>query len=281
MHRRLFGIMLALLLLVVGFDIRITTNETDEEVQLDLQLEEQDIGVVFLDITDGEATYVEFPNNESMLIGTGSKASSDELLFRLRKLNVDQIETVILPRFEEEYSGNVQLIINEFQTEEIIVPEEGLEQAINQYQKLGIDIKGFEADQKYDFNEQVSFQTMPSQPSLMPMLSFIMSIHEKHHIFFSSEANEQLERNWIENGLTRVSLLKVAEFGANEGTSQRFLNEIDPEVAILFSKQNSEVSGQLLERLQETWIDTYALKQNGSVIMKINDFDYEIVTVHF
>jgi beta-lactamase superfamily II metal-dependent hydrolase len=279
------GLIGLICLIVLGFsaglDVRILTSNQDEEIELDLQLEEQDIGLVFLDLPNGEATYIELPNNDTILIGTGADDSAEELFYRLKKLNVEQINTIILPRFEKEYSGNVEKIITEMDTKQLIVPEPGLSQAINEYQKFSIDIIGWEANSNYSLSDYATIKTLSNQSSLLPMVSFILSVHEKHHFFFSSEASEQLERIWVEDGLSRVSILKVAEFGAEVGTTQRFLNEIDPEVAILFTKQDAEISSQLLERLQETWIDTYTMKQNGSVIVKVNAYDYELVTVHF
>ncbi|MFC0559917.1 hypothetical protein [Halalkalibacter alkalisediminis] len=282
MRKGLLGLLgLIVLGVIVGLDIRVTTNEQDEQIELDLQLEEEELGMVFLDLPNGESTYLELPDGETILIGTGAKDSSEELFTRLNKLNVSHINTIILPRFEKEYSGNVEKMVTQFQTDQLIVPNQGLSQAITQYQYLGIDIVGWEEEEDYDISEFLQIKTLSNHSSLMPMLSFIITVHNKHRFFFSSEANEQLERNWLEKGLSPVTLLKVAEFGTDEGTTQRFLKEIDPQVAILFSKENAEISGALLERLQETWIDTYTMNQNGSVILKVNEFDYELVTVHF
>ncbi len=267
----------------LGFDVRMVINSSDEEAEfeLDLQLEEEDVGFVFLDLPNGEATYLKLPNNESILIGTGAKDSAESLFLRLKKLNVSTIDTIILPRFEKEYSGNVEDVILQLQTKTIVVPGQGLDQAISQYQKLGVEIIGWDESELKELASHVSVSILPDESAIMPMLTFIITIHDTHQFFFASEASEKLEYEWIKKGLSPVSILKVAEFGTDEGTTQRFLNEIDPQVAILFAKQNGEVSSQLLERLQETWIDTYRTKQNGSVIVKVNEFDYEIITVHF
>ncbi|GAE34592.1 hypothetical protein [Halalkalibacter akibai] len=272
---------LIMLAISVGLDVRILTNEQDEEMELDLQLEEEDVGLVFFDLPNGEATYIELPSGETFLIGTGSEDSAEALFYRLRKLNVQSIDTIILPRFEKEYSGNVEKIITKLKTKQLIVPSKGLSQAINQYQSFAIDIFEWKENELYPISDYASIKTLSNDQALMPMVSFILSVHDKHQFFFSFEANESLEKTWIEEGLSPVSILKVAEFGDEVGTSQRFLNEIDPEVAVLFSKRDAEISAQLIERLQETWIDTYTMKQNGSVIVKINKLDYDIVTVHF
>ncbi|WP_227936225.1 hypothetical protein [Alkalihalobacillus deserti] len=282
MRKGLLGLLgLIVLGVIVGLDLGVTTNDHDEQLELDLKLAEEDFGLVFIDLPNGESTYIELPNGQTVLIGTGAEDSSEELFSRLNKLKVSQINTIILPRFEKEYSGNVEKIVTKLQTQQLIVPEQGLSQAITQYQHLEIDIVGWADDEEYAFSEYLKFKTLSTHSSLLPVLSFILTIHDKHRFFFSSEANKQLEQNWVEEGLSPVAILKVAEFGTEEGTTQRFLKEIDPQVAILFSKKNSKISSALLERLQETWIDTYTLNQNGSVIIKVNDFDYELVTVHF
>ncbi|WP_332630164.1 hypothetical protein [Halalkalibacter flavus] len=283
MRKILIGLLcMGILAGLLGLEVRMVSNsDGQEEMELDLQLEEKDVGFVFLDLPNGESTYLELPNEESVLIGTGEQDSAESLFFRLKKLNVTSIDTIILPRFEKEYSGNVEEIVTRLGTKTLVVPEEGLDQANTQYEKLDVRIVGWSDDTSKELAEHVTVKVLPSPSTIMPTLSFIVTIHEKHQFFFSSEANEDIERVWMNDELSPVSVLKVAEFGMNDGTSQRFLNEIDPQVAVLFTRENREVSAQLLERLQETWIDTYRVIQNGAVIIKVNQDDYELVTVHF
>ncbi|KHF40302.1 hypothetical protein [Halalkalibacter okhensis] len=267
---------------MLGLEVRmVSPSDGQEEMELDLQLEEQDVGFVFLDLPNGESTYMELPNGESILIGTGAKSSADSLFFRLKKLNVSSIETIILPRFEKEYSENVEEVVTLFGTKTLIVPNEGINQAKTQYETLDVEIVGWSDEKKEELADHVTVTMLPSSYTILPTLSFIISVHDKHQFLFSSEANEDIERLWMAEDLSPVSVLKVAEFGTNDGTTQRFLNEIDPQVAVLFTRENAEVSAELLERLQETWIDTYRMKQNGAVIIKVNQADYELVTVHF
>lgn len=176
---------LIILVISVGLDVRILTNEQDEEMELDLQLEEEDVGIVFFDLPNGEATYIELPSGETFLIGTGSEDAAEALFYRLRKLNVQSIDTIILPRFEKEYSDNVEEIISKLETKQLIVPSKGLDQAINQYQSLGIDIMEWEENELYPLSDYTTIKTLTNDQALMPMVSFILSCAINAILIFS------------------------------------------------------------------------------------------------
>ncbi|TWI58900.1 ComEC/Rec2 family competence protein [Halalkalibacter nanhaiisediminis] len=267
---------------MLGCEVQeVMTTIEEEQAELHLQLDDDEIGFVFLDLPNGEATYIDIPEKESILIGTGAKDSWESLRLRLKKLAITSIDTIVLPRFESEYSANTEKLIAQYNVKTVVVPIQGQKQAQELLQKDNVEIISWKNDQSYELSDHFQVKTVSSEVSLIPMLSFMIMVHDTHSFFFAAEASETIEEKWLEKGLPAVEVLKVAEFGTGNGTTESFLSKIDPQVAILFSKQNAKPSSQLLERLQETWIDTYETSQNGSVIIKANKDDYQLVTVRF
>ncbi|WP_088102177.1 ComEC/Rec2 family competence protein [Halalkalibacter urbisdiaboli] len=251
-----------------------------EKSEVDIHLHEKEIAFMFLDLPSGEATLIKAPDEQAVLIGTGASDSKQALIKRLEKFHVHEIEAVILPRFEDEYAGNTKFLIDNYHVDRIIVPEKGMEIAKAQFKKEKLTISSWEEGSTHELLPSLQFQALPSIQTLMPKLSMSITF-AKHHFLFATEANEALEKTWLESKLKKVNVLKVPEFGVKKDISQQFLDEIDPQVAIMFAKENSVPHSQVIERMQETWIDTYQTKQNGTILIKADQQDYQLLTVQF
>ncbi len=253
-------------------------SEPNEQAELNLQLKDEEIAFLFFDIPNGEATLIK-TTEHSILVGTGSNDSIQALQKRLTKFHINHIDTIILPRFEDEYAGNTHALIERFHVRNVIVPAEGKEMALKEFDKEGVEISGWEEGGHDNLIPNLLVEVLPGIQTLTPNLS--MDINFKgHHVLIASEANEHLEKKWLPS-LNKINVLKVAEFGLSKEMSQSFLDIIDPQVAILFAKENSQPNPQILERMQETWIDTYQTRQNGTILIKANANDYKLITIHF
>ncbi|UTW69721.1 hypothetical protein KHA80_01185 [Anaerobacillus sp. HL2] len=107
----------------------------------------------------------------------------------------------------------------------------------------------------------------------------IVFSYGKQTLLYMGIADKQIEKELIETYALKSTILKVADFGSDKGTTQRFLDEVDPQVAILFKRNGSVVSEMVLERLQETWIDIAQTHRLGTVSIKCHNDDYEIITI--
>lgn len=92
------------------------------------------------------------------------------------------------------------------------------------------------------------------------------------------ETNLELEEEIASSGRA-VEILKVANFGAGNGSSTEFLSAIDPQMAVIFRHNNIDVSESVLERLNESWTDVYYPYRIGSVTLRIQNDRYDVITL--
>lgn len=285
--KQVFGVMMVkkvLVLLIIVAHIVLapfSVMAEKESIEVDLNLEEQDLAYTFFDLSNGEATLLQSGKGQNILIDTGSLESQEELEQRLKMYHVEFIDTLIITNQTEEYTGNLQWIINNFNVQKIIVPEVIKQQLITFHHLQDKEVIGWKKGDKTELLPFLKTEVIYVEENDLENKGALVIVfsYGKQTLLFMGIADKQVEKQLIENYALKSTILKVAEFGSEKGTTQPFLEEVDPQVAILFKKNGVPVSELVLERLQETWIDIYQTYRLGTVSIKCHNDDYEILTV--
>lgn len=250
-----------------------------EDLGIDLNLEERDVAFTFFDLSNGESTLIQTGEGQNILIDTGSSESVEELEQRLKMYHVKKIDSVILTNQTEEYAGNLNWVVDHYFVKDVIVANPIVETIIQNHEDASVI--GWKNSETYELTPQIKTQVMyveEEDPFNKGALVLLFTFG-KHTLLYMSVADEMVERSLMSDYSLKSTILKVADFGDAKGTSQPFLEEVDPQVAILFKKKGKSVSELVLERLQETWIDIYQTYRLGTVSIKCHSNDYEILTV--
>jgi competence protein ComEC len=252
-----------------------------ETIEVDLNLEEQDLAYTFFDLSNGEATLLQSGKGQNILIDTGSLESQEELEQRLKMYHIDFIDTVMITNQTEEYTGNLQWVINNFNVQKIIVPEVIKQQLISFHQLHDKDVIGWKKGTTTELLPFLKTEVLyvEERDILDKGALAIVFSYGKQTLLYMGIADKKVEKELVDRHQLKSTILKVADFGSEKGTTQPFLEEVDPQVAILFKKNGVSVSELVLERLQETWIDIYQTSRLGTVSIKCHNDDYEILTV--
>lgn len=253
-------------------------KEVPTEIEkVDLKLKAEEVAITFLSLSNGESTLLQNENGEGLLINTGHIDSRLELKKYLEIFGITQIDTIILTNLDPHYIGNLYYLINEFKVKKVIIPSASVEN----YEILNSLMTSVEKWQEgnhdlLQYNVSMNVLRVDKENVVM---DFILNFG-KHRFLFMALANDSQELELTKKyKLKDVNILKVAEFAKKTGTSQRLLEEVDPQVAIIFQKRNSYPSADVLERLQATWIDIYYTKQFGNVTIKCSEDNYEVITL--
>lgn len=237
-----------------------------------LNLNEEEAVFTFFDLSDGEAVYIENATGKTILINTGSGQSQHELKKRLDLFNVETIDHLILTGSEDHFAGNAEWLIDTYDVK-------ALHTTKRIHAKKQLQVPSF-----IPLEENVEQQIFPGlatkviyEPDDGAISMFLQ--YGEHKILFMGYANKCIEEKLIKRGNLNAHLLKVSEFGDNKATSQRFLDYVDPEVAIVFKRKNNKPSAQVMERLNESWIETYFPYRFGLVIMKSDYNHYEMTKI--
>jgi competence protein ComEC len=264
----LFGVLLFLTGFQQGKDVPTKIEK------IDLKLMGEEVAFTFLNLTDGEVTILQNKLGEAILFNTGNGRSKEQLSKYLDLYGVTSINKIILTRLGADYDGNLKWLLKQYRVKNVVVPSSVTKEDL----AIATEVEAWTEGENKDLFQGVTasvLQVMDNEKSMNISLKY-----GEHRFLFMSIASKVVEDQLIKkHKLKDVNILKVAEFANNNGTSQELLEAVDPQVAIIFNKKNVYPSADVLERLQNTWIDIYYTKQFGNITIKCNKEQYEVITI--
>ena len=257
------------------FVISLNITSAEASIQsVDLHLRRHEVAITFLDLSVGEAILLQQANGGSVLINTGSSISEDELINRLQMFKVKEISKVWLTNPDEAYAGNITALLRYFDVGEVLTTNQ-LEKTLITHIPSQVVQTHVEDKQKIELMEDIKVEII--NISKAGSVTFMLSLGSQD-LLMMGETDVKLEESIASSGRT-VEVLKVANFGAGNGTSAEFLSSIDPQMAVIFRHKNIDVSETVLERLSESWTDVYYPYRIGSVTLRVQNDRYDVITL--
>jgi competence protein ComEC len=249
--------------------------------KIDLNLERNEIAFTFFELPNGEATLVQNGLGETVLINTGGPNTKEDLEEKLSIYNVESIHSVIITNIGADYCANLDWVVTEYNVKNVFVATSIKETVINAYSLSTVNVTGWEMSSLANVMDGVKVEVIHAEETEefeIGSLALLITFGEQK-LLYMGLANEMVENDLIQKFELEAEILKVGDFASEHGTSQSFIDEVDPQVAVIFRASDRDPSTDVLDRLQETWIDTYLTMQTGSISIKCSKDNYKIITI--
>ncbi|MBE4910252.1 hypothetical protein IMZ08_19630 [Bacillus luteolus] len=253
-------------------------SEIPTEIEkVDLKLSNKELAITFLNLSSGEATLIQHGNGENVLINAGGPETQDELERLLKMYNVSLVKSIIITKEDQQYQSNLEWLTKRYPTSKVVIGEQFAIPAFLSKERI-IKLK---KDDSHPIVPLLKAKVVHEGLSSDGLQSYDLFFElGRHYLLYMSTGNINAEMSLLTNEeLSKVNIIKIPNFAQNDGSSQEFIEHIDPQVAIIFTKKNLNPSPDVMERLKETWIDTYMTKQFGNITIKANQNEYEVITI--
>jgi len=252
--------------------------------------------VVFLDVGQGDAIYIEAPNGKQMLIDGGPDAKLLSSLSQVMPFADRSIDVVLATHPDMDHIGGFPALIDSYNVGNII--ENGANSDSEVYQMLEQKIsknkikkiiahKGMKI--LLDENRNIYFDILFPDRDILSLESNDGSIVGKlvygDRSFMltgdsSLYAENQIE--WSENINTLHSdILKLGHHGAKTASGMLWLERVNPEVAIISAGKKNRYghpNKEVLDRLTELKIPYISTIDKGSIIFETDGIVLKTVT---
>ncbi|NGQ94531.1 MBL fold metallo-hydrolase [Brevibacillus sp. SYP-B805] len=242
----------------------------------------------YFSLPNGESTLVRFPSGKTLLIDTGAAEDGKTLLALLAERRVTKLDYVLLSNDQPEQAGGYPYLASSLQIDTILMPKL-IEPSIRRVVPVKSDKKLVllsEGDVLQLENKIALHVLHPSEYLFLSPQdnSLVFQLKQENMRFlFTSAIGEKAEERLIQKHgkELRAEVLKVAAQGSNQASSQPFLSLVDPQVAIVQTgiPRTEMKAGQdeIIERLGESWAETYITSQDGTIMILSNGKDYRVI----
>ncbi|PFO02441.1 ATP-dependent DNA helicase [Bacillus sp. AFS076308] len=271
-------LMILALLIPSSVAVRAETTLPTEVEKIDVKLAEHQAAVTFLGLTTGEATLVQGPNGENILINIGGQGELTELEGWLSLYNVKELSTLILTNNDEKISiEKVGKLWKKYNIKEIVTtPEVSALLTREQSNQIPITVwnEGTKKEILPEMFAYVQFLGNQKNEGMDLMLRFF-----KHNLFLMTSFSQRAEQELLAKNLVDIHVFKIPYTLTKDSLSDQLIQTLNPQISILFGAEEDQLDQDLLRDLQGIWSEVYFTKKHGTVTIKFTESNYEIITI--
>lgn len=251
--------------------------------------EDYAMSVHVLDVGKADCIFITC-EGKNILIDAGETSIYKFVNEYLRKINVKNIDQLILTHQHSDHVGAMSYIVDEFDIKSFVMPrlKDDMIPTFKSYERLlcSLDKKGIKAEQPepgktyYVGAMKIDIFAPLFQYDDMNDNSIVLKITYKNKSFlFTGDAEKGSENDMIAAGFDlKADVLKVGHHGSKTSTSQVFLNKVQPLYAVISvgEDRNKLPKKEILDRLKKNNIKIYRTDLDGTVILSTNGDDLKI-----
>ena len=242
-----------------------------------------------IDIGQGDAILV-MTAEGNMLIDTGESSAREELVAYLDSVNVTSFEYVVFTHPDADHIGNADYIVENYNIKNIIMPDK--EATSKTFERMMDAIENSQAnvikgEAGYEFKLGALLNTIIAPNDVYKdtneMSVVIKSTFGDTSIMLTGDAEKESEADIVEKwsaDTLKCDVLKIGHHGAVTSTTDEFLNAVSPTIAVISCGEGNKYGHprpETLEKLEKRGIKIYRTDKHGSVVLRTDGNDFEVV----
>ncbi len=260
------------------------------------------LSVHFLNVGEGDSILIQTPQKKNILIDGGGTPFYDfdvgenVVIPYLRRLGINHIDLMFLTHPDMDHLEGLITILKEMEVDMVI--DSGINYQHDTYQKFLSLIKEDEGITYYQAREGDIIKLAPELQLLvlnsLNIKDYGQEINFNNHsivlkllykntdFLFTGDIEEKAEMNLLSwNSFLQSDILKVAHHGSNTSTTDLFLNQVKPEVAVISVGSNNftHPHPEVMKKLEASCQKVLRTDLNGTIIIRSNGKEYFINTL--
>lgn len=260
-----------------------------------LQNHESQLDVFFLDVGQGDCTFIRTPSGRTILIDGGGRPERpdfDSVGTRivepfLRSRGVNRIDLLVLTHPHDDHAQGLISVARDFKVEMVLDSAQShtslcYRRFLEIVARRHIPYKRAVRGQVFDFGDGVRALVLnPPDPRIenSPDTANDNSIvlrftYGSSALVMTGDASRAAEQAMIESGLPlRADVLKVGHHGSPSATGEDWLDAVRPRIAVISVGANNSFghpSLEILSRLTARGITIYRTDRDGAVFLKVS-----------
>lgn len=201
---------------------------------------DDNISAHFIDVGQGDSIFIELPNHECMLIDAGIANKSEYIENYIISTGYDTIDYLIATHPHADHIGSMDYIVSNMDIGSIYMPKvstttKTYERLLEAVQEKGMKIKsaraGMSIVDEEDLNVDILAPVEIDEGELNNCSIIIKITYESDSYLFIGDAEKE-ELSTVTADMS-ADVLKVGHHGSRTSTTEEFLEEVNPEYAVI------------------------------------------------
>lgn len=268
--------------------------KTDTGIISGAETTDSDFSVYYLNVGQGDCSII-ISGDSVMMIDTATPNRMNEIRSSLMTINIETIDYLVITHQHDDHMGCAAEIIESYNVKNIIMPKlSEINMVTTQaYEDLltAVDEKNVNpiaATSGYTFSlggSSVEIFSPSKQDKNLNNMSVVLKVtFGDTRFLFQGDAESKIENALLKSDFDlKADVLKVGHHGSNTSSTQKYLNAVSPEFAILsYGADNSygHPHEEVLERLENSNISVYSTALNGIITVTSDGKNISVKTEH-
>ncbi|MCT2534409.1 MBL fold metallo-hydrolase [Aquibacillus koreensis] len=279
-HRLMIGLSIWIVVLSICTDaLTVIAIPIDDEENL--------LQVHFINVGQGDSMLIETPEGKNILIDGGPPAAGDKVVNYLKQQDITTLDLVIATHPDIDHIGGLVEVIKQVEVKNIVDSGklhhtltyfEYLKQIKQQKIPTTIARESGEKEIEPELSLQVLNDYGIFKGNNESSIAIQLSYKEIDFLLMSDVETKQ-EMEMIKKYDLESEIFKVAHHGSDTSTSEKLLEEVRPEKAILsYSVENDygHPVGATVDKLLEAGATIYSTARSGDIVIGTDGYNYRV-----
>ena len=253
----------------------------------------KDLEIHFVDVGQGDCTFIETPRKKTILIDGGGAfgnydVGKNTLLPYILDRGYTKIDYLFISHFDTDHVKSALTILEELNVKNVYISKqfedsENYQEFLKIVKKKNVFVKVLEKGDIVKLEKNLEFEIIwPDNENIVDENilnnnAMVMKLkYKEFSMLFTGDIEEKAEIEILKNTSKeklKCDILKIAHHGSKTSSTQEFLDIAKPQIALIGVGKNNlfgHPNENVLERLKEKKCKIYRTDLNGEISIKIN-----------
>ena len=269
----------------VNLDSSPASNEVED--QKPFVASEDELVAHFIDVGQGDSSFIELPNGDTMLIDAGTASYGDDIIEYIESLGYQDIDYVVATHPHADHIGGMAEVIDAFDIETVYMPKavstsKTYENLLETIQDKGLSIHTGRAGVEVLNTDDLTilmFAPVQEEYSNLNNYSIVLKItYGDTSFLYTGDAEDSLDEI---TGDIEADVLKVGHHGSDTSTTSDFLARVNPSYAVISVGEGNSYGHPALstiELLEGYTSNIYRTDLSGTVVISSDGVNINVDT---